>query len=183
MTGNNVITDYPLTGITAGSYTHGEFTYSSSIDAITNLYAKYAYDVGFDNLPIRVLMHGFSQDTTAIDANEMETIAGLSRCFVLVVGMRGRDGADGSLDKSGRELYDIYDAIQYIITNFASRINPENIIISGYSGGGGNTLGYCCKFPDHHVMAVDYAGISDYTYGPNSWLVQDGTDATKQIAF
>lgn len=174
--GKNVIIDYPLTGATTGSYTHGDFTYSSTIDSITNLYAKYCYDAGYNNLPIRVLMHGYGQDTTDISTAEMNTVAGLSRCFVLVVGMRGRDGASGSRDDGGREIYDIYDAIQYVITNYSSIVNPKNIIMSGYSGGGGNTLSFCCKFPDLHVFAVDYAGISDYNYGPNSWLTETGDD-------
>ncbi|HUX56270.1 MAG TPA: prolyl oligopeptidase family serine peptidase [Bacteroidales bacterium] len=172
--GKNVVTNYPLTGVPLGSYTSGNFTYSSTIDAIDNLYAKWCYDTGFTKgLPIRVLMHGWSQQASDISQAGMETVAQLSRCFVLVVGMRGRDSADGSMDISAREIYDIYDAIQYVITHFSSLVNPENIIISGYSGGGGNTLAFCCKFPDLPVLAVDYCGISDYAYGVNSWK-EDG---------
>lgn len=181
MRGKNVITDYPLTGIPLGSYTHSNFTYSSTIDSYTDLYAKYCYDAGYTNLPIRVLLHGWSQDTTDISTSEMNAVALASRCFVLVVGMRGRDGASGSRDASARELYDIYDAIQYVKTNFSTLINPENVIMSGYSGGGGNTLGFCCKFPDLPVMAVDYCGISDYAYGVNNWDENSSYDTGIEI--
>lgn len=169
MRGKNVITDYPLTGEPTNVYTVGNFTYDSSISSISNLYSKYCYDDGYYNLPIRVCLHGWSQDTTDISTSQMETIAELSRCFVLVVGMRGRDGADGSRDASSLELYDIYDAIEYVKNNYADIVNPDNVIISGYSGGGGNTLGFCCKFPDIPILAVDYCGISDYAYGVNNW--------------
>jgi predicted esterase len=170
MKGKNVITDYPLTGIVNSTYIHGNFTYSSSISAINNLYAKYCYNSGFTSgLPIRILLHGWSQDADDIVVSTMESTALSLQCFSVAVGMRGRDGADGSRDVSGLEIYDIYDAIQYVINNFSLLVNPENIIISGYSGGGGNTLAFCCKFPDIATLAVSLAGISDYAYGVNSW--------------
>lgn len=147
----------------------GEFLYSSSIDNISNLYAHYAYNDRGAKLPIVILMHGYVQDASAMTPWIMCDMARFG-FFACAVGMRGRDGADGSVDVSGRELYDIIDAIEYIKHNFADIVDANNINVVGYSGGGGNVFGLAAKFPDYFNLLVSHFGISDYGYDPiNSW--------------
>lgn len=132
--------------------------------AITNLYSTYSYPVGKSNLPIVVAMHGYggaSFDPAAV-LNRMARY----NAFVISPGMRGRNGASGSQDSSGREIYDIYDAIEYVKITYPTIINPNNICITGYSGGGGNALAFACKFPDYANVIVSHFGMSDYGYLP-----------------
>jgi predicted acyl esterase len=92
----------------------------------------------------------------------MQRIAG-EGYFVVAAGMRGRKGASGSEDASGKEIHDIYDAIQYVQTNFPALVS-DKVTISGYSGGGGNALAAASKFPDTFNVVVDHLGMSDYGY-------------------
>lgn len=126
-------------GTRSFSVTTGSRTYASSIDAgIANLASQYSYDPGFTKgLPILVLMHGYAETISALAKGTRERFAGRG-FFVVVPGMRGRDGASGSRDASGREVQDIIDAVEDIRTGFASIVDPERVVIAGYSGGGGN---------------------------------------------
>lgn len=151
-------------GIAAGSY-----TYSSTIDPIANLYAHYAYDSTKANLPVVVLMHGWIQDASTMTKWIMNDMASYG-FFVVAVGMRGRNGASGSADASARELHDIIDAIEYVKANFGAFVDPANINVSGYSGGGGNVFGLASKFPDYFRVYASHFGISDYGYdAATSW--------------
>jgi dienelactone hydrolase len=136
---------------------------------ITNLYAQWQYpDVGTD-FPICVLMHGFGGSANDFDAATMKQIAQYG-LFALTVGMRGRNGASGSQDASGLEIYDIYDALVYVRANFASKVSSSHAGIVGYSGGGGNALAAACKFPDTWTMVVSHFGMSDYgRANPDGW--------------
>lgn len=104
---------------------------------ITNLYVRYAYPSSGSNWPLAILMHSFSNGAAADFPDA--TMARIARfgIFAVAVGMRGRDSASGSQDASGREIYDIYDVLSYIRTNFASKVDPDYAAIVGYSGGGG----------------------------------------------
>lgn len=147
----------------------GNFRYSSSIDNITNLYAHYAYKPSENILPIVILMHGYTQDSKSMTAEIMNDMAEYG-FFVCAVGMRGRDGATGSVDVSGRELYDIIDAVEYVKTTFSNVVNTNQIHVAGYSGGGGNAFGLAAKFPDYFNTLISHFGISDYGYDTvNSW--------------
>lgn len=152
-------------GQLTGSYVNGTFIYPSTIDNINNLYACYCYDSGLTNMPIYVLGHGASGDADDFYQDVRERFASYKGIFVSF-GMRGRNGASGSRDWSGRELYDIYDGIQYVINHFS--VNPSKIIFDGYSGGGGNAYGLACKFPDLFSVIVANFGMSDYGYN-NGW--------------
>lgn len=137
--------------------------------AITNLYVKYAYPENETDLPIVVLMHGFSNNAATFENQCINRIARLG-LFVVVVGMRGRDSASGSQDGSGREIYDIVDAVEYVRTNFAALVSATKVAIVGYSGGGGNALAAACKFPDYWNVVVTHFGMSDYGYdGTDGW--------------
>lgn len=137
-------------------------TYPSTIDSISNLFMRVCYDDS-QNLPILILMHGFGQSATDFTDATLQRFKDYGY-FVSAVGMRSWNGASGTRDASARELHDIYDAIQVIKQRFIVNVNQERVIMVGYSGGGGNVLGFVSKFPDVLCLGVDFFGISDYGY-------------------
>ncbi len=155
---------------------------------ITNLYSTYSYPEGRTGLPIVVVMHGFggsAYSTTSV-LNRMAQY----EAFIISPGMRGRNGASGVQDASGREIYDIHDAIEHIKATYASIVDADQICIAGYSGGGGNALAFAAKFPDYAQYIVSFFGISDYGYdatygwypsGNASWI--GGTPAAVPNAY
>lgn len=156
------------------------FTYESTIDDINNLYAKLAYKADTTSrLPLVVIMHGYIEEVSNITDDIFLRMADKD-VAILAVGMRGRDGADGQPDASGRELYDIYDAINYVIDRY-SIIDDSNVNIVGYSGGGGNALGMAVKFPDLFNTVTSHFGIVDYGYDEESGWYQGGTYPTERI--
>lgn len=152
-------------GAAALAYLEGTFTYSSSIDAsVTGLFGKYSLDAGFTaNVPVLCIMHGFAGDANDITTATMRRYASRGVCAV-ALGMRGRNGATGNPDGSGRELYDILDGATAVraIGAIAARLDAQRTAFAGYSGGGGNGLGLCCKSPDQFTCLVNYFGIADY---------------------
>ncbi len=92
--------------------------------------------------------------------------------------MRGRDGSDGMRDSGGLEIYDIYDAVEHVksMPLFADKINPENVHISGYSGGGGNVMSALTKFPDYFNLGASFFGMSDYGFDPVNGWYQNGAN-------
>lgn len=142
--------------------------------AITNLAARITYKQG-SNLPIVILGHGWSEDMTSF-SDEMHSRLSNYGLFVCSPGLRGRNSADGARDASAREIYDIYDVLTYIRTNYASIVSPTIAAFVGYSGGGGNALACACKFPDTFNVIVDHFGMSDYgRNATNSWYVTNTT--------
>lgn len=161
----NIIPEEDTTiGTLTGSYISNSFTYSSSIDSITNLYATYSYGLGVTNQPIVIIMHGWNESATDYVSVINNIVS--NKCFCCAVGLRSKNGASGTKDASGREIMDIYDAIQYIISNFPTIVNPNKINIVGFSGGGGNVYGSITKFPNLFNNAISYFGMSDYGYDP-----------------
>ena len=148
---------------------------------INNLYAYIKYPMNQTNLPVVLIMHGWTGDVTSIKYLTSERIAKLG-VFVLVCGMRGRNSATGANDASAREIHDLYDAVQYVKINYASIIDADKIAIVGYSGGGGNTLAAVSKFPDLFNVGVSFFGMSDYgkdaTHG---WYANNGGTYTASI--
>jgi hypothetical protein len=144
--------------------------------AITDLFMRIAAPTNLGKLPLVVLMHGWSQAAGNYPEVDYLRIANLG-LFVLVVGMRGRDSADGTIDASARELYDIYDAIQYVKNRrpYLDYIDTDKVAIVGYSGGGGNALACACKFPDLFNVVVSHFGMSDLgRNNPNGWYYNNG---------
>lgn len=139
---------------------------------ITDLQAIYRYPKGGTNLPILLMIHGWdgqmlSSDPT--DAYYLDRMANYG-VFACSVGMRGRFGASGARDVSGREIYDIYDALAAIRSRFVGIVSPTKAALMGMSGGGGNALAGACKFPDAWSVVIDYYGMSDYGRDPtNGW--------------
>lgn len=140
---------------------------------ITNLVMRHCYPESLTDLPVCIVMHGWSGDAADITNVTLQRLA-RRKLFAACVGMRGRDGASGTPDASAREIYDIYDAVTYIRTNFANIVSPDRALIVGYSGGGGNALAAACKFPDTWCEVISHFGMSDYGY--------DGTYGWYQVA-
>lgn len=158
-------------GSALGSYTEESFTYSSSIDSISNLYGKVSFDAGYTNQPIVFLLHGWNGDGDTITYAQMQQYA-VYGFFVVTLGLRGRNSADGSRDASGRELYDLIDSINYIKSNYSTYVSTKKVSLIGFSGGGGNTLGLISKAPDLFNVAAAYFPMSDYYYDDTeSWGV------------
>ena len=150
-----------VTGSASGTYVDDTITYASSIDDITDLYAVTSYDSGFTaNLPIVCFGHGFGGDADTITLAQMHEYAAQG-FFVLNIGMRGRNSAGGDKDASGREIYDIYDAVEYVKANIA-RTSKTKVAWSGFSGGGGNGMNLACKIPDLCTVIASHWGVSDY---------------------
>lgn len=131
--------------------------------------------------PVLIMMHGYSDTAGSLGADALTRIAGYG-FMVLAVQMRGRGGSSGSRDSSGQEVYDIYDVYQNLLSKMSSYgiIDTDRVAMAGYSGGGGNSLNFACRFPDLCSVIVDHFGMSDYGYdGTNSWYFQDVSRQTQ----
>lgn len=158
------------------------FSYQSSVstngDGALNLKAELNYDDSRTAAPIAVVMHGYTT------GNEFANVRGNAQrlrdegFFVVSVAMRGREGSDGTRDSGGVEIYDIYDAVEAVKAQYAGRVNPTNVYITGYSGGGGNVMSALTKFPDYFRAGSAFFGMSDYGYNAtNGWYFK-GSDST-----
>lgn len=156
------------------------FSYPSSITQVTGvpikLQASVVYPAGLApgaNAPISVVMHGYSPASGNISDYLPLAAAQARRGFVsIVVAMRGRDGSQGVRDSGGLEIYDIFDAVEFVKSDplFAGKLDFGNVHISGYSGGGGNVMSALTKFPDYFNLGASFFGMSDYGYDlQNGW--------------
>ncbi|MDF2669388.1 MAG: peptidase family protein [Paenibacillus sp.] len=92
--------------------------------------------------------------------------------LIVQVDMRGRAFSEGEEDCNGYELIDIYDAVQFVRSEYSEYLlAPDPVYLEGGSGGGGNVLAAAAKFPDLFAAASAYYGISDYAV----WYEQDKT--------
>ena len=155
-------------------------TISSDSSGALDLKAELNYDNGRANAPIAVVMHGYTPNTgnfTNVRANAQRLRdAGF---FVVSVAMRGRDGSDGVRDSGGLEVYDIYDSVEAVKSLFPSLVDPTNVHITGYSGGGANTMSALTKFPDYFRAGSSYFGLSDYGYGTSGWYYLGADSSNK----
>jgi dienelactone hydrolase len=140
------------------------------------LSANATYQPHLTGQPILVVMHGFSGTSGSFTTATKERIAGYG-VFALFVEMRGRDTSGGTADASAREIQDIIDAVEYVKTRYASIVDPDNVNIVGYSGGGGNALASAAKFPDYWNTVTSFFGMSDYGYDATDGWYQNGADA------
>lgn len=162
------------------------FTYQSSISTDVNgpldLKAELNYDSLRYNAPIAVVMHGYSPTATFDEFRPAAQQLRAKGFFAILVAMRGRDGSDGIRDSGGVEIFDIYDAVEAIkaAPTYAQYINPNIVYVTGYSGGGGNTMSALTKFPDYFRAGAAYFGMSDYGYDPVSGWYFDGAASSHQ---
>lgn len=163
------------------------FNYRSTLTSDANgpldLVAEINRDTAHSNAPIAVVMHGYSGST----GKTAEVRASAQRLrdygfFAVSVAMRGRDGSDGTRDSGGLEIYDIYDAVEAVKAAYPARVNPEIVYVTGYSGGGGNTLSALTKFPDTFNAGAAFFGMSDYGYDlTNGWYFYGADARTSQL--
>lgn len=164
----------------AGTFTAGETVTGGSSGATGMLFAanttRMALSAAVGTFVEGETVTGGTSGATAI----IDTVIS-SDVVCLFYDMRGRNGGSGSQDAAGREIYDIIDAVRWVLANRASRVDATQIHFVGYSGGGGNGLSLACRAPDLFNSIVCYFPISDYGYERNySWWwerreVSDGT--------
>lgn len=179
-----------LSGLANAADVQSNYGYHSSIsrdaDGPLDLLAELNYDDARSKAPIAVVMHGYSPATGNFD--DIRGNAQRLRdngFFAISVAMRGRDGSDGVRDSGGLEIHDIYDAVEAVKSNpkFAKLIDPTNVHITGYSGGGGNVMSALTKFPDSFRAGSAYFGMSDYGYdGAKGWYFKGAGGRNKQLA-
>ena len=144
------------------------YPYGSSVTGgVTDLKAELNYDDSRTGAPIAVVMHGYSATSGIFDSYR----ANAQRLrdqgfFVLTVAMRGREGSGGTRDSGGVEICDIYDAVESVVADpqYAGLVDSSTVYLTGYSGGGGNTMSALTKFPDYFRAASAFFGMSDYGY-------------------
>lgn len=158
-------------------------TYPSSVTQQSgdwiSLKAELNYNNSLTNAPIAVVMHGYStsSDVASIRANAQRLRdAGF---FAISVTMRGREGSQGVRDSGGVEVYDIYDAVESVKAIYAPYVNPTNVHITGYSGGGGNAMSALTKFPDYFCLGSAFFGMSDYGLDPVDGWYQNGATSSR----
>jgi len=141
-------------------------TYTSTLDNLS-LKMDVSYDNSKTNLPIVLDLHGYSGPYSGVDI--IQRLANKD-VFAIKTYKRGYGGSQGTQDDSGREIYDFYDAVEYVKTHYSSYVDVNNINVIGYSGGGGNTYGLITKFPDYFRSANAFFGMSDYCHNSTySW--------------
>ncbi len=169
----------------AADYVQETIWYASSIsqdhEGPLDLVAELNYDEDVSDAPIAVVMHSYSCSTTCLSSVHGNAAYLRDRGFFAIsVAMRGRDGSDGIRDSGGLEIYDIYDAVEHVKDHYEERVDPGNVHITGYSGGGGNSMSALTKFPDYFTLGSSFVGIADYGYEPlDSWYF-DGADYRTQ---
>lgn len=95
----------------------------------------------------------------------------------VMVDMRGRAFSEGKQDCNGLELFDVYDAIEYVKIHYKDYIIDDEIIYyEGGSGAGGNALALASKFPDYFAAISALCGISDYALWFNNDKVGEFKD-------
>ena len=137
-----------------------EIAYASSIERLAPLYAEVAYDPNVRHAPIMVLMHG------DVPGTRMLSIAGgrayaEKGIFAVVPSLRGRDGSAGEPDMFVKEIFDIYDAVEFVKRNYADYVDPTNVNITGGSGGGMASIAAAVRFPDYFRYSLPFFGVPD----------------------
>ncbi|MDD4102696.1 MAG: prolyl oligopeptidase family serine peptidase, partial [Kiritimatiellae bacterium] len=146
-----------------------------------NLKSELNYDDTRSNAPIAVVMHQYS-GASGLFSNVRANAQRLrdQGFFAVSVAMRGREGSQGTRDSGGLEIYDIYDAVEAVKKSYPALVNPEIVYLTGYSGGGGNTMSALTKFPDYFNAGAAFFGMSDYGYDPVDGWYFNGAGSSRQ---
>ncbi|HBG27401.1 MAG: hypothetical protein A2Y10_19040 [Planctomycetes bacterium GWF2_41_51] len=137
-----------------------DFSFSSSFDGTSPLWARAFYPVNADNAPMMVVQHGYESTRGAV-MYSMERMA-RNGYFCVAVDYRGWDGSAGTHDDGGLEIMDIYDAIQETRRRYPGKVDPNLTSIIGYSNGGGNVFFSTIRFPFTFRASMALFGIPDY---------------------
>jgi pimeloyl-ACP methyl ester carboxylesterase len=153
--------------------------YTSTLDSLP-LVMDVAFDADRRPSPILLVLHGYSGPFQGTEIPERFARKGL---FAIKTYKRGFGGSGGSSDDSGRETHDFYDAIQFVKSHYAQYVDPMNVNVVGYSGGGGNTYALLTKFPDLLRSANVFFGMSDYGYDDTyGWWNNGGSSYRNALA-
>jgi len=158
--GGITVTDTETITFTSGVITTTGVTYTSTLDNLS-LVMDLSYDNTKTNMPIILVLHGYSGPFGGDDIIQRFAKKGL---FAIKTYKRSFGGSQGTSDDSAREIYDFVDAVEYVKSHYSSVVDPTNINVVGYSGGGGNVYGLITKFPDYFRTAQSFFGMSDYGY-------------------
>jgi pimeloyl-ACP methyl ester carboxylesterase len=136
-------------------------------DPANTISMKIVYPTSGTNLPVKVCLSGWHDTIASLDTGE----ANLTRWarlgyFVVGVDVRGNASSSGTWDDAGRTTMDVYDALQYVATNYSSIISANRFSLLGFSGGGGLSLLMACRYPDLFQDVTDFFGISDWGSDP-----------------
>jgi len=162
--GGSQFPEYPGAAVTISNVT------TPSINDPANTIAmKLVYPTGTTNLPVKVVLSGWHDTIASLDTEPNTTRWARLGYFILAVDVRGNGSSTGTWDDAGRTTMDVYDAIQYVITNHSDKIAANRFSLLGFSGGGGLSLLLACRYPDLFQDVTDFFGISDWgsdaTYG------------------
>jgi len=148
-------------GPSAGAAAFREYReYPATSDPALRLFARFGCSTPKGVLLVK--MHGWHGQVKTPHSDNIPSKADLGY-FVIEPEMRGRGDATGNPDCNGWELQDVIDAVTFARTHYRERLaSPEVVLLSGGSGGGGNTYALVGKFPDFFAAAVSASGISDY---------------------
>lgn len=136
------------------------FSYASSVDGTSPLYADVAFQKDGQAKPIVLVMHGYSGSRKAVSFDLQElSVKGV---FALAPDMRGHGESVGAWDSGGLEIFDMVDALIEAAKRYPGEIDASNLNVVGYSGGGGNAISAAVRFPDLFHTAVSFFGITDY---------------------
>ncbi|MBM4047563.1 MAG: alpha/beta hydrolase [Planctomycetes bacterium] len=107
--------------------------------------------------------------------------------FVVAPSLRGRDGSQGECDCTGREVYDVLDAVEHVKAKFGEFVNTNAVSVLGYSAGGVVALLAGVRFPDYFRTLVSYFAPQDRGAMPYWELLRrkpkgEGEDRAMRIA-
>ena len=137
-----------------------EIEYASSIDDIAPINAAVAYNKLRKNAPILVVLAGGVPGTRQPADEEIERLS-RKGLFVIAPSLRGRDGSGGKCDCMGREVYDLFDAVEHVRRHYADLVDPDVVSLLSYSAGGAVGLLAGARFPDTFRAVISYFGITD----------------------
>lgn len=144
----------------AAKLTSETFEYASSVDGVKPLKADVAFRPDGKPKPLLVVMHGYSGSRKAVTLDLQELAE--RGVFAVAPDMRGCGDSAGKWDSGGLDVHDIVDAVLAAVAKYPKEIDPRNLNIVGYSGGGGNAIACMVRFPDLFRTSVSFFGISDY---------------------
>lgn len=140
--------------------THTTMSYASRLDGLAPLYADAIFVPDGRPKPLVAVLHGFHCTRQHVTADCMALAErGL---FCVAPDMRGHGDSAGRHDCGGLQICDIVDALCEAALAFPSEIDRRNVNAVGYSGGGGNVLSLCTKFPELLHGGASFFGMSDY---------------------
>jgi hypothetical protein len=147
-------------------------TVPSTVDAVTCAgYAAFPWNSL--SLPILLIFGGWDSDMT-IWTHALQKPYAARGIFCVFMSTRGRSGASGTRDAGGIEIHDVYDVLNAVKTRYADIVDPTQVYIYGYSGGGFVVHESLTKFPDTYNGGISLYGISDPGRDPiNGWWAQN----------